>query len=365
MNSSSNSDYHPGEHLSNEEWVTQRRRRERRLRRRYQQEAEHMLGIQQVFRSNLDDMNEWDRARRQVDRHRFMQRLVADGQVLLSSAAELEFRMDDSYSDGVEATMQSPHMNDHADNMDDDSYPTATDTTSTSSSETIAHEFSCPSGSLSSLVVFSYTAFSGYYLGPVASGISNDNLNDSHERSSFSNGSNSHNVSSSTNSNGNMGTSFRDGGSLSAGYVDSTRRASSSEDLLDLTGSDVWTSGRGWRHREDNDPSDDDDDDDDGLSDRSGRTQYWSTGTAMETDEDSSSSFAPRDSVTNSVGNVGASDDSSLVHMNEWGDEIEQIPSTEDEEEEEGGLRQYEFMPSVEDPLFPDDPFEGGFDTPL
>mmetsp|Transcript_7246 Transcript_7246/g.13234 ORF Transcript_7246/g.13234 Transcript_7246/m.13234 type:complete len:150 (+) Transcript_7246:271-720(+) len=110
---------------------------------------------------------------------------------------------------------------------------------------------------------------------------------------------------------------------------------------------------------------DDDDDDDDGLSDRSGRTQYWSTGTAMETDEDSSSSFAPRDSVTNSVGNVGASDDSSLVHMNEWGDEIEQIPSTEDEEEEEGGLRQYEFMPSVEDPLFPDDPFEGGFDTPL
>jgi len=345
-----------------------------------------MLGIQQVFRSNLDDMNEWDRARRQVDRHRFMQRLVADGQVLLSSAAELEFRMDDSYSDGVEATMQSPHMNDHADNMDDDSYraeqssrvgslqpspPTSSHPPQPRIPRQRVRARRLPMSSHARRDRFHHWSSSAIQLSldiilvPWRAVFRNDNLNDSHERSSFSNGSNSHNVSSSTNSNGNMGTSFRDGGSLSAGYVDSTRRASSSEDLLDLTGSDVWTSGRGWRHREDNDPSDDDDDDDDGLSDRSGRTQYWSTGTAMETDEDSSSSFAPRDSVTNSVGNVGASDDSSLVHMNEWGDEIEQIPSTEDEEEEEGGLRQYEFMPSVEDPLFPDDPFEGGFDTPL
>jgi hypothetical protein len=351
-----------GEHLSNEEWIFQRRRRERRIRRRYQQEVEHMLGIQQVFRSNLDDMNEWNMARRRVDQHLFMQRLVADGQILLDTGTT-----DDSSTSSEESrTEQMPNSPDVDEDLNNDISVTneqhveEQSTAVTDQSGAFPrHQHLQPQQPPTPPPPRTQHQRPQHRLRarrlPVTSQARRDRFH--HWSASAiqlsldlvlipwrmvfqSDDDRAIDVSVSTSANDSFGEA-----------VPSESERSASEE-------DLWSSTRGWRQDQNvaeyDGDSYDDDDDDDGISLRSDGTQYWSTGTAMETDYDSSSYEEGR-GATHAAELI--SEDADTDHGEDWESDLAaQFPITEEEDP-----HQYEFLPTPEDPLFPDDPFEGRY----
>ena len=354
-----NNNNNSGEHLSNEEWIFQRRRRERRIRRRYQQEVEHMLGIHQVFRSNLDDMNEWDRARQRVDQHRFMQRLVADGQILLANTAATGGavyddgeNIDDPNESHNQQNQNQPNVDQHEDNVEtivtleqiSEEQPT-TEIEHQQQQQQQQQQTQRPRHrSRARRIPVTNQARRDRFLHWSSSAIQlsldlvlipwrtvfrsdDDSMNDENHQ----------NPSINTNH------------SIRESIPSESERSSLEEDL--------WASTRGWRQHQAGAEYEDDDDsyeDDDDGSHRSGGTQYWSTGTAMESDYEDS--INEDDNIDNEDLNTHVDDDDEDEEEHWENDLATQFPVTEEEDP-----HQYAFLPTPEDPLFPDDPFEGPY----
>jgi hypothetical protein len=296
-------------------------------------------------------MNEWDRARRRVDQHRFMQRLVADGQILLASTASTGRAIDDGdiNIDSNESHNQLSQSQPNVD-RDENHVETVTTTEQTSEDRPTSEMEQQPQRtqrprhrSRARRLPVTNQARRDRFLHWSSSAIQlsldlvlipwrtvfrsdDDSMNDGN------------NVNPSINTNHRVRESA----------PSDSERSSSEEDL--------WASTRGRRQYQGGAEYDDDDsyDDDDGDGSlRSGGTQYWSTGTAMETDYE--------DSINEEDENIDNEDLN--THANEEDEEEEwesdlaaQFPATEEEDP-----HRYEFLPMPEDPLFPDDPFEGPY----
>jgi hypothetical protein len=276
-------------HLSNEEWITQRRRRDGQLQRRFQQEVEQMFIQQQVFRSSSE--------------HRIMQRIVADGQMLLSyepQAMELN-----GTDDSDESLQQHSPQRIRARRMP---------VSSQARRERFQH-WSTTAVQLSldlALVPWRMIFRSD-------SVVDNSQMDQENERS--------------TSSTHGMVWSEQGEGRF---FLDSLEQESQDPSFS-------WPSGQGWHPRQE-ESSHEDDIEGDESSDLSGRTRYWSTGTAMETDFDSCCSLPPP--------LILETDDTEEP----WENASMQFPSLGEEDP-----HQYEFMPTAEDPLFPEEPFADSF----
>jgi hypothetical protein len=341
-----------GEHLSNEEWIAQRRRRDGRLRRRYMQEVEQMLGLEQVVISSPEESS----STTNLDQLRFVRRNMSDGQTLLSidSDRDNDYHIStapERYTRQLNQTPMNSNTSTNQERLADDGVEHATSTIvstheqprqqpqlrfrarrPTVASHARIEQFQHWSSSavqrsldvvlIPWRMVFRNEDDQGTIDGAVVP------TNRPHSTASAAE---------------DIDRSFSD--DMSGRAISSEANSISHEDER---GNDLppWPSGRGWRWGPTDDSVNDmdDDHDDDGNSDTSsGRTRYWSTGTAMETDYDSSSYS------------------SSLCQgdrreMEEWVDGLIQFPPVEEEDP-----HQYEFMPTPEDPLFPDDPFSESF----
>jgi len=338
-----NDDIHnssPGEYLSNEEWVAQRRRREWCLRRRYQKEVENlMLSVQQVVMSSLDDMNEWERMRRNSDQHQFFQRMVADGQTLLSyephhgtagpaqgtATNEVE-SASETHDLGADQTLQAneqQNMSSLSHGRPRQRFRARRTPVSSQARRDVFHHWTMSAVQLSLDLV----------LVPWRMVFRNDNESPLSDNAT-------HTVSMET-----IPISSEGEGSVDE---DTIRRIPSSEavslsngDSGDIfTESPTWPSGPGWREDQEDGSEEDDDVDHDNTSVTSSGTRYWSTGTAMETDYDSSCSSSL----------------SAPPERQDWENGLIQFPSVEEEDP-----HQYEFLLTPEDPLFPEDPFAESF----
>lgn len=362
-----------GEHLSNEEWIAQRRRRERSLRQRYQQEAERQLGMpqEQIFfrsESNPDDIHEWGRARRSVDqRLLFLQRdditNMVDGQILLSNGAlvEEEERPEQNPSNdpplplaerGAEISTQQSRAAQstgpgHTSTQEASRHPELrhrarlAPVTVQARRDRIRHWSSSAAYLSLDLVLLPWrlVARNANENDTIRNNVGNDHSRDgtisySDERGETSSNAyhEDHDGVSST-----RGVNSSSSGSSSVvetiGYVDH------------MTELPPFPSGGGWRHDQDVDY------DDDG----SRASRFWSTGTAMETDSDSSvdtdGSNCDMDDREQRYREETMPTDMALVDIavfrNEW-------PPSDD-----NLLRLYDATddPTIDDTLFPDDPF--------
>jgi hypothetical protein len=337
-----------GEHLSNEEWIAQRRRRDGRLRRRYMQELEHMLGLEQVVVSSAEDPNS---SGTNSDQPRVVHRIVSDAQTLLNLDSDRDnatlSMAPEPYTRQLNQYTTHTGINLNQERLSDDTvvHPASAmvstperppqqqlrfrarrpPVTSQARREQFQHwSSSAVQRSLDVVLVPWRMVFRNeddqVAVVPTIRHGSTEFAGEDADRS------------------------FSD---------DMSGRAISSEansiSLEDERGNELpsWPSGRGWRWGSTDysiDDMDDDHDDNHGNSDSSsGRTRYWSTGTAMETDYESSS-CSP------------SSCQGDRFEVEDWVEGLMQFPSVEEEDP-----HQYEFMPTPEDPLFPDDPFSESF----
>jgi hypothetical protein len=322
-----------GEHLSNEEWIAQRRRRDGRLRRRYQQEVEHMLGLEQVIvSSSPEDVSN----RANLDQQRFVRRIVADGQILLSMDTQSE-------NNASIGTLQTNRSIPEHEILGTEAISTSiVDPSSTTLSPQVRprqrfRARRAPVTSQARRELFQHWSSSAVQrsldvvLVPWRMVFRNDGDPNSVEVPSAD-----HNWSM---------LELTDDVDRSISDDLSGRAISSEANSISLEDEAVhelppWPSGRGWQWGQDDESQGSADDDYQDSDESTGGTGYWSTGTAMETYYSSSSSA------------------SSAVYQDdrgaeEWVDGLAQrFPSLEEEDP-----LQYEFMPTPEDPLFPDDPF--------
>lgn len=352
-------------HLSNEEWIAQRRRRDGRLRRRYQQEVEHMLGLEQVVVTSPPPSGSLSPSAAAAtpgsdldQQQRFVRRIVADGQTLLSNHD----------SPSVQSDASENSDNSSSGNLESGVAPTTTTmeeaTTTTVRPSHRFHPRRPHRTSQARREQFQHWSSSAVQrsldmmLVPWRMVFRND---DNDEDPAVVAAAAAVTVESSDNSQNIMteiavaDQSFSDDMSGRAISSEANSSMSHGEEYYDENTNSMspWPSGRGWRVGQDEDNSRFDENGGD-SDDSTGGTGYWSTGTAMETDYETSS-CGDGSSFTSHHHHQQEQDDGRQA-TTEWVDGLTGFPSVEEEDP-----HQYEFMPTPEDPLFPEDPFSEHF----